>query len=154
MTSEAHSNSPRLVSMLKPSRTDVDAALLRDPHSGVGAFLAKHRQNFARRPVTEKLPRLLLVPADAISLDELQETLRFVAGERRLRKRWILRDEVFRLSMNVSEVAPAAARDPNFFADAGIVLEHEHRPSPLSGLDRAHQACRPGADDDHIWLHL
>ena len=47
-------------------------------------------------------------------------------------------DKVVRSRMQIREIAAAAARDQNLFANAIRAFEHQNSPSALAGLDGAH----------------
>src|SRR5690606_34231055 len=91
------------------------------------------------RTVAEQLPQRLLVPGDAVALDQRQEVLRRVPAQRRLGEMGMGRDEPVGRRMDVSEVAAPAARDQHLLSRPLGAVEHEHPPAALPGLRRAHQ---------------
>ncbi len=54
--------------------------------------------------------------------------------------------------VEIGEVAPPAARYPDFLAGRRIVVDDEHRPPAPARLNCAHHARRTRAEDHHIHL--
>ncbi len=121
---------------------------MRGPHidANGGAFGQQHGHDLARRAVAKQLPQCLLVPGDAVLLDQGDEIMLGVAAERRLAEMRIGRDEALRPAVAVGEVAAPAARDQDLLADLVGVLEQQPPPPALAGADGAHQTGRTGAD--------
>ena len=61
-----------------------------------------------------------------------------VLGPCGIREMRIAGQEVLRLRVNIGEVASAAARDQYLPSDLRIVLQHQHPPAALPGLNGAH----------------
>ena len=59
-------------------------------------------------------------------------------------------DKIFRLAMQVGEIAAAAAGNEDFLADPLRALEHCDAASALAGFDGAHQPGSTGAEDEDI----
>src|SRR5204863_8825581 len=71
---------------LEPGRADVDRfdpARLPALHAAGFAFGDEHLDDLRARAVAEQLSLVLLVPGDAMALDEFDEVARRVAGQRR-----------------------------------------------------------------------
>ena len=84
-----------------------------------------------RAVVAEELAQLLLVPGDAVALDERDEIARRVARERGAAEVGILRQEVRRVGVQVGEVAAAAAGDADLLAERSVVLDEQHAAAAL-----------------------
>jgi hypothetical protein len=63
---------------------------------------------------------------------------------------WIRRNEIFRASVQVGEIAPAAAGDQNFLADVIRVFEDQDASSAFAGFDGTHQAGCTGSQNDGV----
>jgi hypothetical protein len=90
----------------------------RQPHLDptLAAFLHQHRDDLPGRAVAEELPERLLVPGDAVALDQREEIPLGIAAERRLGEMRVLGEEVLRPRPGVGEVAAPAARDEDLLA--------------------------------------
>jgi len=127
-----------------------DRATGQDPHTGGSAFIEQHAHDLFRRVVAEQLAELLLVPGDAVALDEFDEIIRRVARQRGLAEVRIRRQEIRWRRSGIREIAAAAAGHQDFLADAIRMLDHEHAAAAPARCDRAHQAGRAGADYDRV----
>ena len=58
--------------------------------------------------------------------------------------------KIFRLHIQVSEVAAPAAGNTDFLRQFLSVVKNQHRTPALAGFYSAHQACRPGPDDNDV----
>ncbi len=133
ITSRGANSVSSCVSTTKPPpsstrRTDFTSAPVRIHHVRVGAFVQQHVRDLARAVVAEKLPQLLLVPANAVALHKRQEILRRVAGQGRLAEIRVRREIILRPRAQVGEIAAPAAGDENLRAHPSAPLQHEHRP--------------------------
>ena len=79
--------------------------------------------------------------------DQGDEVRRRIAGQRRFREVRIRGEEIFRLAMDIGEIASAAAGDEDFLAGAIGVLDHRDAASAFAGLDRAHQPGGAAAEN-------
>ena len=52
--------------------------------------------------------------------------------------------------MQVGKVRAASSGDQDLFARPLCTLQHRDTPPAASGLDRGHQACRTGSEDEDI----
>jgi hypothetical protein len=93
---------------------------------------------------------VLLVPADAVPLDQSDEVLRRETGQGRAAEVGIAREELCGAGLEVGEVAAAAARDADFFGDPIGVVDQQYACAALTGPGRAEQPGGAGADDDGI----
>ena len=100
----------------------------------------QHRHNLRRAPIAKQLPQRLLVPGNPMLLDELNELQRRIPRQCRLRKMWVLAQEVLGLHDAIREVAPPPARNQNLPAHLLVMLQHHHAAAPLAHLHRAEQA--------------
>ena len=132
------------------ARDAVDRAGLAPFDAAAVALGPEHPDDVERGLVAEELARLLLVPADAVALDQRDEVAGAVAGERRAAVVRVLRQVVRGARAAVREVAAAAARDADLFADAVAVLDQQLAPPPLRRGRRAHHAGGAGADHDGV----
>jgi hypothetical protein len=62
----------------------------------------------------------------------------------------VVRDEVFRLAVEVGEVTATSAGDEDLLARPLGALKHRHAPPAPAGFHRAHQAGSARAEDDSI----
>src|SRR5581483_7104259 len=115
-----------------------------------GAFGQHHRHDLPCRAVAEKLAQGLLVPGDAMLVDQRDEIVLRVAGQRRFAEVRVLRQERAGIRVQIGEVAAPAARDQDLLADLLGVIEQQHTATALAGAHRAHQAGRSGTNEDDI----
>ena len=83
-------------------------------------------------------------------LDQIYEVCGSASGEGGFTKVRILGDEIFRLAMNIGEVAAATTGNEYLLTDALSALQHRDPASALAGFDGAHQAGRACAQNNHI----
>ena len=116
---------------------------------GLAAFLQQHVDDLPRRAVAEQLPARLLVPGDAVALDQRDEVALGVAAQRRTAELRIVRQKIRRAGVQIGEIAAPAAGDANLLGRVPRLLQHQHRASALAGDAGAHQArgARPENDD-------
>ena len=82
--------------------------------------------------------------------NKAHEIGRSIAGKRRLGEMSIGRKKVLRASVQVSEIATAAAGDEDLFADSIRAFEYQDMPAPLSGFNGTHQASSAGSENDDV----
>jgi hypothetical protein len=92
-------------------------------------------------------------PCNAVGIDQGDEIGRRVAAERRSREVGIFRQVAIGRSVQVGEIAAAAAGNQDFLARLFSVIEHDDLPPARGGSGRAEKAGRPCAQDDHIVRH-
>src|SRR5258706_14299228 len=80
------------------------------------AFGAQHVDDLLRPPVAEELAEGLLVPGNAVGLDERDEIARRVTRERRAAEVGIGREKIRGRRMEVGEVAAPSPGDANLLA--------------------------------------
>ncbi len=131
---------------------------LHRPHLGAGfdlnagcmTFLSQHLDNVARAMVAEKLAQFLFVIGNAVLLDQRDESIGPVTGQRRFAEVGVRGEIIFRSRVQVGEIAAAATGDENFTADPFTAFQHEHGASATARGDRRHQSGRAGADHHHV----
>src|SRR5436309_3220600 len=136
----------KAVRVLNTSDSDVG----KNPNTGLPALGFEHGHNILRRAVTEKLSESFFVISDAVLFDQSDEVRRRVRRKRRFGEVRIARNKVFRLTVQVGEVAAAATRNEDLFADASGAFQYCHTPSALPCLDGAHQPRRTAAENDEV----
>ncbi len=82
--------------------------------------------------------------------DQRDEIRGRVAGQRGFREVFVRGNEIFRLAMNVGEIATPPAGDEDFLADAIGMLEHGDTPPAFASLDRAEEASGTAAKHQRI----
>ena len=100
--------------------------------------------------VAEQLPAVLLVPGDAVALQQGDEVRRPIACQRRAAEGRVVGKEAGRRGVAVGEVAASAARDADLLGHPLRVVDDEHAQPALPGERGAEQAGRAGADDDRV----
>src|SRR5271167_5199497 len=75
------------------------------------AFRQQHREDFARRTVTEQLPQRLLVIGDPMPFDQFDKIPLGVAAQCGFAEMRIRRKKALRRNFAIGKVAPPAARD-------------------------------------------
>jgi hypothetical protein len=90
------------------------------------------------------------VVGDAVFFDEGNEIGGCVASEGGLGEVRIFGEKVFRLGVNIREVAAAAAGDENFLADFFGAFEEHDAAAAFSGFDGAEEAGGAGAQDQDV----
>lgn len=118
------------------------------------AFCEQHIDDLVRTLTAKQLAELFLVICDLVFSDELDEILRRIASECGFREVRITGDEVLGTSVDVSEIASAAAGDNDLAAHLRIVLDHENTTAALPRLDRTEKTGRSAADNDRVKFHL
>jgi hypothetical protein len=93
---------------------------------------------------------VLLVPADAVPLDQIDEVARRVAGQGGAAVVGVRGVEIRRPGVEVGEVAAASAGDADLLGDLLGVVDQEHPQSELAGPGGAEQAGGAGADDHRV----
>ena len=94
---------------------------------------------------------MLLVPADAVRLDELHEAPGPVGAQRVPREAGVLRQETLRpVGVDVGEVAAPAARDADLLGQAHGMVDQGDLQAALRGDAGAEQSGRAGADNDRV----
>jgi hypothetical protein len=83
-------------------------------------------------------------------LDQCDEVLRRVAGERGACEVRIAGEETVRSAVDVGEVAAAAAGDENLFANTVGMIEDEDAAATLTCGDGGHEARCTSAEDEGI----
>ena len=88
--------------------------------------------------------------SDAVLFDQCDKVGRRVSRERRFDEMRIGGDEVFRLTVQVGEVAAPTTRNQDLFAYAPSAFQHCNTPSALPCLHGADQARRAAAENDDV----
>src|SRR5258708_9983279 len=100
--------------------------------------------------VAKKLPQRLFVVSNLVLFDKSDEVRRCISRQGGLGKVRIGRDEVFRLPMNIGEIAAAAAGDQDFLAQSVGAFNDRHAPATFSGFCGAEESCGTRAEDQHV----
>jgi len=102
--------------------------------------------------VGKELALVLLVPGNAVVLQQGDEVLRREPRQRRAAELRVLADEVLvrraRIEIAIGEVAAPAARDADFFGHLVGVVDQQHAQPALASLAGAEQAGGAGTDHD------
>ena len=114
------------------------------------AFGEQHVEDLTGGVIAEELAERFLVPLDSVALDEFEEVLWLVEGERGFCEVRVCGDEVFRAAVDIGEVASAAAGDEDFAAGLGIVFEEKDAAIALSSDGGAHEPGGACAEHDDI----
>lgn len=104
--------------------------------------------------ITKQLASRLFVPGDAVFFDELNKVDWRVTTQRGNTKAWVSGKKIFRLAMQIREVAAATTRHKNFLADLVRALKNEYASSAVARNDGAHQPCSAATNDyDVVSIH-
>ena len=118
--------------------------------AGIAALAHQHVDDLSRRAVAEELAQGLLVPGDAMAVDQGDEVVLGVAGQRGPAEIGIGGKEPLRPHVEIGEVAPSAAGDQDLAAGLAGMVEQQDPPPPASRCHRADQPRRPRADDHRV----
>ena len=114
------------------------------------AFCEEHIDNLLAAVVAEKLPLCLLVIFNTVTLDHINEVVRRVAREGGFCEMRILRNEIIRPAMDIGKITATAARDTNFLAGLGRVIEDKNGLASRASDGPAHEARSACADNDDV----
>ena len=128
----------------------LDSAGLAPLHAAGAAFLHQHVDDLPGALVAEELAQRLLVPGDAVALDQRDEMARGVAREGRTAEVGVLREEIAPGRVQVGEVAAPAPRDADLLADLVVVIDQHYAPAALPRGRGAHHAGRAGTDYGYV----
>ncbi len=135
-------------------RHGIDLAGLPALHAAGLAFGQQHGDDVFGRAVGKQLALVLFMVGDAVPVHERNEVGRRVARQGRAAELRIAAHEVLvgraHVQVAVGEVAAATARDADLLCHLLRVVQEQHRQATLSGLGRAEQTGRAGADDDGV----
>jgi hypothetical protein len=81
---------------------------------------------------------------------QIDEIMLAILLQRRFTKMPVLRQKHLGIGMKIGEIAPTAAGNANFLSEFFGMIKHQHTPSTLASLNRAHQPGCPGTNNDHI----
>ncbi len=119
-------------------------------HAGLDAFIEQHAEDVAGLVIAEQLAELFLVVRHAMLGNQSDKIPLGVAGQGRLAKVRVVREEVGGLGVHIGEIAAATAGHQNLLAGlVRVVDQHHFAPTPGSG-QRTHQACGAGANDHNF----
>ena len=152
-TSAAAWNSPaeELTRKLRGIALDSNVVRVQDDiHTAALALGKEHVENGAGGVVTEELAEGLLVPWDAVAVDEFEEVRGLIESECGFGEVRVVGEEAIGRAMNVGEVAAATSGDEDFAAGLGVVFEQDNAAAALSGDGGAHEAGGAGAEDDGV----
>ncbi len=121
-----------------------------DFHTGRAALGFEHGDDLHRGVVAEKLAERFFVIKDFVFFDEGNEVGGRVAGQGGFGEVGILREEVFRLAMEIGEVAAASAGDEDFLADFFGAFEEEDAAAAFCGFGGAEEAGGAGAEYEKV----
>ena len=114
------------------------------------ALVEKHFKDVAGFVIAEQLAEFFLVIGHAVFGDHLDKVPLGVAGQGRLAKVRVLRQEIVGLGVHVGEVAAATARHQDLFACLVGVVDQHHLAPPVGGGQCAHQACGASANNHNV----
>jgi hypothetical protein len=100
--------------------------------------------------VTEKLSESFFVVSNAVLFDQCDEVGRCVSRERGFGEVRIVGNKVFRLAVQVGEVAAPTTGDQDLFAYAPSAFQHYDARSALPCLHGAHETRRAAAENDDV----
>jgi len=83
----------------------------------------KHRNDLARRTVTEKLAKRLFIPRDTVPIHKVDEIPLAIAAERGFAEMRIARQEGLRVTVKIGEIAPPATRNADLLARCARVID-------------------------------
>ncbi len=121
-----------------------------DAHLGVLALAHQHVDDLLRGAVAEELAQRLLVPCDAVALDETDEVGGRVACQGRFGKVGIGGEEIVGAGVQIGEIASATAGDEDLFAGAAGALEHSNAAAAAASLNGGHEAGGASAEDENV----
>ena len=113
-------------------------------------FGDEHIDDLLGRPIAEQLAVVALVIGDAMQLHQPNEIMLGVAGHGRDAETRIVRQIVVGRGAQVGEIGAPPAGDTDLLRDFRRGLQHQHPPPAPVGRRRAHEARRPGTDDNDI----
>ena len=123
-------------------------------HAARSTFGQQHGDDVFGRVVGKELALVLLVPGNAVVLQQGDEVLRREPRQRRAAELRVLADEVLvrraRIEIAIGEVAAPAARDADFFGHLVGVVDQQHAQPALASLAGAEQAGGAGTDHDGV----
>jgi hypothetical protein len=90
------------------------------------------------------------MPCDPVLIDQRNEIPLRIATEGGFAEVFVLTNEILWAGVEVREIAPSAARDPDLFTGRFRMIDNENA-GPCVG--RAHHACSTCADDQSFYLH-
>ncbi len=85
-----------------------------------------------------------------MSLQQTDKVRRRITSQRRLLKVWVAANEVFRLAVEISEIAASASGNQNFLPGTFASLQHRNFAPALPGLDGAHQPRSAGPQNQSV----
>ena len=115
-------------------------------------FLQEHGDNTLRTAVAKQLTTLFLVIGNTVLLDERDEVVGRVTGQRRFAKVGIGGNEVVGTGVEIGEVAAAAAGNGNLLSDAIRMLKHDDLAASFSRFDGAEKTGCPAANHNDVCL--
>ena len=115
-----------------------------------GTFSLQHVDDLKGMVITEELPPMLFMKADAMLFDESNKVFGGVPGQSTFYKMRVEREKVLWATMNISEVTSATATDSNFFAECFGMIEHQHTLAPLAGHRRTEEAGSARANHNDV----
>ena len=121
-----------------------------DARSGFGALPLEHGYDVHGRAVAEELTQSLLVIADAVLLHQSDDVGWSEARQSGPGEVRVLREKILGAGVDVGEIAAAATRDQDLFANAVGMVEQDHAPAALPSLQRAHQTGGASAEYDDV----
>ena len=128
----------------------LDGARLPPFDAPLRAFGAQHLDDLLGAAVAEELAEGFLVVGDAVFFDEGDEIGGSVAGEGGFSEMRIFGEEVFRLGVEIREVAATAAGDENFLADFFGSFEEHDAAAAFTSFDGTEETGGAGAEDDYV----
>src|SRR5258708_3188454 len=100
--------------------------------------------------VAKKLPQRLFVVGNFVFFDQSDKVRRRISRQSGLGKVWIGGDEIFRLAINIGEIAAAAAGNQDFLAQSVGAFNDRHAPAAFSGFCGAEKSRSTRPEDQHV----
>ena len=132
-----------------------DRAQVDHLHAGLLALIQQCRHDQLRRLPAKQLPaeaidRFFFEVPDIVALDEFDEVPLRVAAQRALAEMGIGRKVAVWGNVQVGEIAAAATRHQDFFADLVRAIQHGHAAAATGGRYGAHQAGGAGSENQRV----
>ena len=134
----------------RPASHRTDSAAQPQLGPSLGHIAGQHRDNLASTAITKQLPQGFFVPGNPRPIQTRDEIRRGEPAERGKCKARVLRQEPFGGGRKIGEIAAPTARNANFFARGGGVIQQQNPPSAPRRLGSADHPGGPGTQNYDI----